>query len=145
MPSRTLSRGVLFRILLILAGAWFAAFYLEHTQLASFQSASGEVIRVESVMGGRGGDNRRFTIAYRVDGERYKLVTSRGIIDSLGRFRNLSKGDRVPLMVNPEPPVQARLDSFNASYPITLSITALALILAITWSWLVFTGRLRFR
>ncbi|MDZ7685317.1 MAG: DUF3592 domain-containing protein [Gammaproteobacteria bacterium] len=140
-----MSRGVLFRVLFVLVTAWLASFYWEYTELASFRSVSGEVTRVEAVMGGRSGDNRRFTITYRWDGERYNLVTARGIIDSLGRFRGLSRKDRVPLLVDPDLPREALLDSFNSRYPITLSITTLALILLITWGWLMFTGRLRFR
>lgn len=130
-------------MLVLLTVATVVAFGCERAKWSGYRSVAGEVVGVARVFGGKGGDSREFTIHYRVDGDVRQLVTRRGIIDHFGGFRDLRKGDTVPVAVESHPQGDAVLDSINARYPITLSIGALLGIAAVTGMILVLSGRLR--
>jgi len=143
MREGALPRGAVIRALMLLILAWAGAGLWEYSQQRDYRGTEGEVGRVERVFAGRSGDDRAFTIRYGWQERIYRITTGRGVIDSLGAFRNLDRGDVVPLAVDPDRPSRAVLDTFNARYPITLSITAFAGIVFATGGLLVLTGRLR--
>jgi len=85
-------------------------------------------VSVEEVDAGPGGDNREFSIEYYAYGEKYIVVTRRGLLDALGPFCCLAVGDSVPVAVDRKNPMRAILDSFSARYPYTLSFGLLTLV-----------------
>jgi len=135
-PHAALARCLVL-LLVVVAGV----FVWEHRRLSGDLTVQGSVAGVERVSGGKGGDNRRFTIRYEVEGAVRNTRVSRGLIDHFVRFRDLSRGDAVPLRVDPAAPGDARLDSINATYPLTLCFVAL--ILCLLGAWVAVARRLR--
>lgn len=131
-PHAALARCLI--LLLVVAGG---VFVWENRRLSDDRTVQGRVVDVERVSGGKGGDNRHFTIRYEVEGAVRETSLSRGLVDHLFRFRDLSRGDAVPLRVDPSAPDDARLDSVNGTYPFTLCFVALILCLLGAWAAVV--------
>jgi hypothetical protein len=113
----------------------------ETSRDSRLQRVTGDVVKVENVFAGNGGDSKKFTIRYSMRGRDYYLVTRRGILDSLGALRGLQRGDRVPLAANPDPPHRAILDTLSGRYGITLCFVALAAIFFVAIVTAMATGR----
>ena len=124
-------RAVIARLSILLLAVCALSFGWEATKNSGLKRMSGCVVRVKRAFGGRAGDNREFTIRYRLKGKDYYLVTRRGILDSLGSLRGLQPGDNVPLAVSPNPPHSAVLDTLNGRYEITLCFALLAAVYGI--------------
>jgi hypothetical protein len=105
-----------------------SAFAWEASNDARSRHVTGDVVKVEQVLAGKGGDSKEFTVRYTMQGKNYYLVARRGILDSLGSLRNLQRGDRVPLVVSAGPPVKAGFDTLSGRYPITLCFVALSAV-----------------
>ncbi len=122
------ARFAVLRIAILLAVIMAVSVSWEYRQSKNLRPVIGTVINAEQVNPGGGGDNREFRIEYFAYGEKYILVTRRGLLDSLGPFCCLAVGDSVPIAVDRKDPMRAILDSFSARYPYTLSFGLLTLI-----------------
>lgn len=113
---------ILVSVVTLLFGVW------EYRHGRNLQPIDGQVIKVENVLGSRGGDNRRFIIEYHIGDERFVTAATRGIVDYYGAFCCLAVGDTVSIAMDRDDPSRAILDSFSARYPLTLSFTVLLLV-----------------
>jgi len=116
---------VLLTVILTFSVVW------EYRQSQNFRPAIGNVVSVDAAGPGGSGDSREFRIEYYAYGEKYILVTRRGLLDSLGPFCCLTVGDSVPIAVDRDNPMRAILDSPSARYPYTLSFGLLSLLFLI--------------
>ncbi len=126
------SRPALLRITAVLAIVLVLSVGWEYRQSLNLRSANGKVIEVVEVFSGSSGDNREFAIQYFVSGEKYVLVTRRGLFDAFGAFCCLAIGDSVPIAADREDPSRAILDSLSARFPLTLSFGMLTLIFSLS-------------
>lgn len=124
----TIPLAVKIRLSVLLLAACIAAFAWESCIHSGYRRVSGDVVKVEHVFAGKGGDSKAFTVRYTMRGKNYYFVSRRGILDSLGSLRNLRQGDRVPLAVSPTPPFKAVFDTLSGRYPITLCFLALTAV-----------------
>lgn len=106
----------------------------EYVRQLGYERAEGLVVGVRTVVPGRAGDNREFTIRYQWRGEDHVVDVRRGIIDALGQLSDLKAGDRVALALHPKRPEKAIIDTFNQRYGISLSAIAMAVVpLPVFW------------
>ena len=131
------------RILILLTVVMAFAAIWEFSKNQWLSPVTGTVIEVRKVISGGKGDSREFVIEYLFNGERYVLVTRRGIIDSLGSFCCLTVGDPVPLATDRTEPSRAILDSLNARYPVTLMIGMLTLTFLLAMLMVAARSRVR--
>jgi hypothetical protein len=124
----TIPPTVKIRLSVLLLAACTAAFTWESFIHSGYRHVTGEVVKVEHVFAGKGGDSKAFTVRYAIRDENYYFVSRRGILDSLGSLRNLRQGDRVPIAVRPAPPFKAVFDTLSGRYPITLCFVALTVV-----------------
>ena len=141
VPLTGRQRGALARCLVFALCATAVAAAWENFAGSGDARVTGEVVRVERVFGGKGGDNRAFTIRYEMDDSVHRITTSRGLLDYFGGMRDLSEGDELPLRVDSRQPGEAVPDTLNARFPITLCCGALVGIVAMTWGVLELRSR----
>jgi len=135
-------RNVVIRLSILLLVTFVITFAWEMSRNAGLKPVSGYVIKVENVFSSKGGDTKEFTIRYSFQGEKYYLVTRRGIIDSLSGLHDLKRGDSISLAVNPEKPDNALLNTFNSLYAITLCFVVLSAVFFVVIIVLALRGRL---
>ncbi len=121
-------RAATTRISILLLVLCAVSFGWEAYRNSGLLHLSGRVVEEGRALGGKGGDNKEFTIRYRVQGEDYSLISRRGILDQLGGLRGLQRGDIVPLAVSPAPPHRAILDTLSGRYGMTLCFVALSAV-----------------
>ncbi|MDZ7852096.1 MAG: DUF3592 domain-containing protein [Halomonas sp.] len=126
--ANRIPRAAIFRISVLLAVVLIFTVAWEYTGNVGSRTVKGTVIKVEPVFGGRGSDNRKFTVRYKAEGQQYTLNATRGLVDRLMKFSNLDLGSTVPVAVSRDNPARATLDSFNSRYPISLTFGTLAVI-----------------
>jgi len=130
--KREVSRAALLRITVLLAVVMTTSVVVEYRQSQNLRPVSGNVVSVEEAIPGGSGDNRETRIEYYAYGEKYILVTRRGLLDALGPFCCLAVGDSVPIAVDRDNPLRAVLDSPSARYPYTLSFGLLTLLFLVS-------------
>jgi len=126
------SRAAMLRITVLLTVVMTTSVVWEYRQSQNLRPVSGNVVSVEEVIPGGSGDSRESRIEYYAYGEKYILVTRRGLLDALGSFCCLTVGDSVPIAVDRDNPMRAILDSPSARYPYTLSFGLLSLLFLIS-------------
>ena len=99
-------RAAAIRISILIVVLCAVSFGWEAYRNSGLLHLSGRVIGEGRVLGGKGGDNKEFTIRYRVQGEDFSFISRRGILDQLGGLRGLRRGDTVPLAVSPSAAAQ---------------------------------------
>jgi hypothetical protein len=132
----------LLRGFVLLVGVLTVGFFWEHRQARSLERTTGEVVDVEEVFGGRGGDDRRFTVRFPDGDEIHRFTTGRGVVGQLWTFADLGVGDEVPVAFDPDAPSGARLDTVAQTYPFTASAGAFALLYVFVVGGMAVTGRL---
>lgn len=66
-----------------------------------------------------------YRISYELQGQNYQFETWVGIADFIGGLESLSLAAQVPLLVNPEKPYAALINTMNCRYCMTLTFVLL--------------------
>lgn len=117
------------RLLVIFGVTLGGGYVYESTALDRYKVGQGEVARVEpNRSGGPNADEKKFDIAYRVDDTEQQVTATRGIVGQTWTYRNLSRGDDVPILIPKDQPGDATIDAISRRYPFTLCVGALFVI-----------------
>lgn len=109
------------RVLILLLAVCAAAFAWETTRNTQMQPVTGRVI---------GEVYKGYSVAYKVQEQSYQFETRIGIVDSIGGLRSLPLNAAVPVLVNPDKPYVALINTVNGRYGLTLTFVSLLLLFA---------------
>ena len=93
----SLVRPALLRVLALLVGVTTVGFAYEFSQAREMEEASGEVVQVR----GDGRQGPEYRVRFEHQGRPHHFSSTLGIVESLGRFRDLGVGDSVPVAYAP--------------------------------------------
>lgn len=112
-------RAAILRIFILLLLVCVGAFAWESARNAKMQPVTGQVL---------GTVYKGYIIGYKVQGQSYQLETRIGVMDALTGLGLLTAGATVPILVDPEQPYVALINTGNGRYGITLAFVFLLLI-----------------
>lgn len=130
-------RPALLRVLALLVGVTTVGFVYEFSQAREMEEAAGEVVDVRP--GGRQGPE--YAIRFEHQDRPHRFSSSLGIVETLGRFRDLEVGDSVPVAYDPSAPGEARLATFSSLYLFTACMATLTALFLAVILYRVVTGR----
>lgn len=124
-----MEKSVLLRLLLLLGSLLVAGIAFETIHLQGYVAKTGKVFEVTQSPVPSKTDDTRYHVSYTINGDQYRNKTTLGIVSNIWTLRNLSKGDSVQILVDPDQPRQTIINSVGNKYPFTMSVTALLIIL----------------